>query len=429
MPALPTPRTAATLMWHDDNLNAELLDLKLWGKGCLQYQIRQTGDDVICLIQTGAVWQVVYAERGSVQNVLFESADEAHACAAMVEQIKNIRHDHLVGFFADETAANALKQVLHHLKLLHHADQISYKANEVRFRVWVYGQDIFVVQRHFGEQLPLQQWPSMSERIHLTLTRLRQLDPFDVFTAIALNPPIESAAKLQSLEQQHKISLPSAYRTFLLEVGNGGHWERLETYWPIAEVMANNSAAVWNQPLCAFVAQLKQSGSHDLITVSGNEFDHFPGLLRVADWSNRGRSHFLTQAGDEVDMQQNTKTTMLVTLRTYQRDEWLQNFLDDIQYGLDRIEAFLTFIRSGKDIADLHELPNHASTPIAKLLAGTLKLDVDPNLNNAQLMAMRVEIDYKIVQWRIQNMGKMRDNFGFTAAQAERRAQRILSKP
>lgn len=97
-------------------------------------------------------------------------------------------------------------------------------------------------------------------------------------------------------------------------------------------------------------------------------------------------------------MQQNTNTTML-----------------------------LTFIRSGRGIADIRAHSNYTSTPVAKLLAGSLKIDVDPNLNNAQLVEMREQIDVKIMRWRILNMGKMRDNFGFSAAQAERRAQRILS--
>lgn len=298
-------------MWDNYGLNAELLDLKLWGEGCSQYQIRQTGDDEFCLIQSGSLWQVVYAAKGSVQEVLFESPSEE---------------------------------------------------------------------------------------------------------------------KLRSLEQQHGIYLPAAYRTFILEVGNGGKWERLEYYWTIQEVMANNSAEFWNQPLPEFITSLKESGSRVLIEVIGHEFDHFSGLLRISDWSCRGRSHFLTAAGDEVDMQENTKTTMLVILYPYNHQQWLQMFLDDIQYGLEQIERFLTFIRSGRGIAEIKEYHAYYCTPIAKLLAGTLQLDIDPNLDNAELMSMRSKIDYKIEQWRIKNMGKILNNFGFKAEQAEIRSQRVLSK-
>ncbi|BAY35649.1 hypothetical protein NIES2107_75610 (plasmid) [Nostoc carneum NIES-2107] len=63
-------------MWKVEYLNAELLDLKLWGEGCRLYQIRSFGDDEICLIQTDDTpqeslcerWQVVYTERGAVQQ-------------------------------------------------------------------------------------------------------------------------------------------------------------------------------------------------------------------------------------------------------------------------------------------------------------------------------------------------------------------------
>jgi hypothetical protein len=415
-------------MWDNYDLNAELLDLKLWGEGCTQYQIRQTGDDEFCLIQSGSLWRVVYTERGSVQDVLFESLDEAKACEFMYRQITGIRHNHLVGFFQTQLEAEAMVQVIQQLKIEHHTDRISYKNNEPRFRVQVYGKDIFVVERHFGHQLPLKRWLTMPERIHLTLSRLRRLDPYDVFTEISLNPPIGSEEKLRSLEQQHGIYLPAAYRTFLLEVGNGGKWERLEYYWTIEEVMANNSAEFWNQPPPDFITSLKESGSRVLIEVTGHEFDHFSGLLRISDWSCRGRSHFLTAAGDEVDMQENTKTTILVTLYPYIPQQWLQMFLDDIQYGLERIENFLTFIRSGRGIGEIKEYPSYYSTSIAKLLSGTLQIDIDPNLDNAQLISMRPEIDYKIEKWRIKNMGKMPNNFGFGKEQAELRSQRILSK-
>ena len=103
-------------------------------------------------------------------------------------------------------------------------------------------------------------------------------------------------------------------------------------------------------------------------------------------------------------------------------------FLDDIQYGLERIENFLTFIRSGRGIGEIKEYPSYYCTSIAKLLSGTLQIDIDPSLDNAQLISKRSEIDYKIEQWRIKNMGKMPNNFGFGNEQAELRSQRILSK-
>ena len=99
-------------MWDNYDLNAELLELKLWGEGCTQYQIRQTGDDEFCLIQSGSLWRVVYAERGNVQDVLFESSDEAKACEFMYRLITGIRHNHLVGFFKTQSESEAIGQVL-----------------------------------------------------------------------------------------------------------------------------------------------------------------------------------------------------------------------------------------------------------------------------------------------------------------------------
>jgi hypothetical protein len=138
-------------MWeYVQYLNAELLDLKLWGEGCRLYQIRQMGDDEICLIQTDDSWQVVYAERGAVQQLLFEFTDEAEACEFMYREIKRIKHPHLVGLFQTDAEAEQFCQALTQLQI-----QFSHDA---KGRVRVYDRDIFLVERHFGCQLPLRKW-------------------------------------------------------------------------------------------------------------------------------------------------------------------------------------------------------------------------------------------------------------------------------
>lgn len=132
-------------MWEVEYLNAELLDLKLWGEGCRLYQICQMGDDEICLIQTDDTpqeslcerWQVVYTERGAVQQLLFEFTDEAEACEFMYREIKRIKHPHLVGLFPTDAEAEQFCQALTQLQIQCDRD--------TKGRVRVYDRDIFTV--------------------------------------------------------------------------------------------------------------------------------------------------------------------------------------------------------------------------------------------------------------------------------------------
>lgn len=403
-------------MWeYVEYLNAELLDLKLWGEGCRLYQIRQMGDDEICLIQTDDTWQVVYTERGAVQQLLFEFTDEGEACEFMYREIKRIKHPHCVGLFSTDAEAEQFCQALTQLQIQCERDVIPFEGWQARVRV--YDQDIFTVERHFGCQLPLRKWLRVPERIHVTLARLRKFDPYNRYAEIMTNPPIASEAKLSALEAQHGIKLPEVYRTFLLEVCNGGNWERLGHYWSAEEVLANNSAELWNQPLPEFLAKLKAAKSGDWLKNPGNQ--QYPGLLRIVDWDNPVRDLFLTQEGYEVEIQGDW-----IRFCEFSPEQWLKDFLDDIQDGLSIIEGLLAFLRSGKLIRDY---PYFHSVNVAKLLTETIGINIDPELTNEQVK-MRDEIDYKINQWRIENMGKMRYNVGFNAEKAEMRTQRILER-
>jgi SMI1 / KNR4 family (SUKH-1) len=404
-------------MWeYVEYLNAELLDLKLWGEGCRKYQIRSFGDDEICLIQTDDSWQVVYTERGAVQQLLFEFTDEAEACEFMYREIKRIKHPHCVGLFPTDAEADQFCQVLTQLQIQCERDVIPFEGWQARVRV--FDRDIYKVERHFGCQLPLQKWLTIPERIHVTLDRLRKFDPYNRYAQITTNPPIGSEEKLSALEAQHGIKLPEVYRTFLLEVCNGGYWERLGNYWSAEEIMANNSAELWNQPLPEFLAKLKAAKSKDWLKNPGNR--QHPGLLRIVDWDNPVRDLFLTQEGYEVEIQGDW-----IRFCGFSPEQCLKDFLDDIQEGLSTIEGLLTFLRSGELIRDY---PYFHTANFARLLAETIGLDIDPELTNEQVRVMRDEIDYKINQWRIENMGKMRYNFGFNAEQAEVRTQRILER-
>jgi hypothetical protein len=142
-------------------MNIALLEERLHTKGCLHFLIGKLGDDVFCLIRHGAAWQVVYAERGFVREVLFESASEAEACEHMFQQIMRIRHDHVVGVFATRAEAEALSAALTDMELAHHIDRHPYSRGEPRFWVFVYGKSIFAARERFGA-LPLTNWPPTS---------------------------------------------------------------------------------------------------------------------------------------------------------------------------------------------------------------------------------------------------------------------------
>ncbi len=55
------------------------------------FLIQSLGDDVFCLIQAQDEWQVVYAERGFVREILWRSPDLSAACAFMGQQVRRIQ--------------------------------------------------------------------------------------------------------------------------------------------------------------------------------------------------------------------------------------------------------------------------------------------------------------------------------------------------
>jgi hypothetical protein len=243
---------------------------------------------------------------------------------------------------------------------------------------------------------------------------LRQFDPHNRYAEITTNPPIGSEAKVNALEAQYGIQLPEVYRTFLRDVCNGGNWERLGQYWSIEEVMTNNSAELWNQSLPDFLAQLKLKKSQDTINNPGDQ--QYSGLLQIVDWNNPVRDLFLTQEGYEVEIQGD-----VIRFSNYSPEQWLNGFLDDIQYALSNIEDRLAWLRSGKAIQTylldgirFAEMLGHKIHP--------------QRITDQQLMAVRDEVNHQVDQWRIENMGKMQYNFGFNAEQAEARSQRLLEK-
>ena len=74
-----------------DNLRELEQQLSAEGYTAQQFLINALGDDVFCLIQEQDEWQVVYAERGFVQEVLWRSLDQSSACEFMGQQVRRIQ--------------------------------------------------------------------------------------------------------------------------------------------------------------------------------------------------------------------------------------------------------------------------------------------------------------------------------------------------
>ncbi len=165
------------------------LRYKFWVEGCGAYLIHRLGDDEFCLIQENDRWQVVYTERGSIQDVLFESDYEEESCDFLYQYVSKFRHNHLVGFFKNRAEAEAMSQELTRLKLPHHTDVIPYDEKGPRFRVFVYGSDWFTARNYFGDNY-FKEWPSAADRLKIALDQLKKLDPnmdgieHDVYSSI-----------------------------------------------------------------------------------------------------------------------------------------------------------------------------------------------------------------------------------------------------
>ena len=129
-------------------MNIRELEQRLIEEGCNpgNYAIgsRDSASDAFCLTHNGQEWQVYYTERGQDSSPEYTSQSEAEACDYFFSFIMKIRHDHLVGFFRSEAAANELKSRLESHGLHPFQDKIPYGGwKDPRFRVFVSGKEIF----------------------------------------------------------------------------------------------------------------------------------------------------------------------------------------------------------------------------------------------------------------------------------------------
>jgi hypothetical protein len=126
----------------------------------------------------------------------------------MFQQIMQIRHDHVVGVFADLSDAQELMRYLGYLGIKHHL----YSTGN-QHRVYVYGRDVHVVRNHFGE-LPMKTTPAIWEQLELVLARAK----FFVDDAFPLREPPND------LECQVWSALEHKDSTVLRPFSNA-HWQ------------------------------------------------------------------------------------------------------------------------------------------------------------------------------------------------------------
>lgn len=137
-------------------MNIQELRQKLYEEGCnaSMYAIGQRGSasDAYCLTHHGNEWQVYYTERGVDQSPFYTSESEADACQYFFEYIMRFRHDHWVGFFRSERAADELMEKLQVIGLHPRKDAIPYRGKkDLRYRVFVEGREIFPAKELLGK--------------------------------------------------------------------------------------------------------------------------------------------------------------------------------------------------------------------------------------------------------------------------------------
>lgn len=129
---------------------------KLLSEGCRDDSFailsRGSGDDVHCLDRKGNDWVVFFTERGRDSEPIFASPSECEACQFFYDLIVGMEHRHIVGFFKEESEAEALEASIRSICVEPVRNDIpSYSSRyDPRYRVFVVGKNIFTFRRHFG---------------------------------------------------------------------------------------------------------------------------------------------------------------------------------------------------------------------------------------------------------------------------------------
>lgn len=142
-------------------MNASELKKKLIEEGCNRdnFCIGTCGaaSDVYCLSESHGKWSIYYTERGTNKRPIYESRNEAEACARYYKEIMSVEHWHNVGFFESDKPALKLHEELEAIGIrVIRNDMLPLKAGGPKIRrLFVVGKDIFKVKAIYAN-LPLK---------------------------------------------------------------------------------------------------------------------------------------------------------------------------------------------------------------------------------------------------------------------------------
>lgn len=375
------------------NLNVRTLNAHLLAQGAGGYQINRLGDDEFCLIYEGSVWQVVYAERGFAQEVLFESPSEAQACAFHFDHVTRFRHNHLVGKFTVEADAQAFGAQLTQQGIKHEISPIRWSGHDWRYRVVVYGQDVFKVRRRYGN-LPLERIPSLPERIHDAIRRLSEFVPDHEYK---VNPPLAATAveHQPDLSLAYGLPIPETYAYFLREVGDGGPFGPVR-FLSLREVLELNDPQLYKQPAPDFVHAALTSPTGEIKIPLDAITTGLPGLLQISRAGDDRGAYYLTQAGDFVTLER-LGDAVRVSAEPLRREQFYERTLDMIIGGAGQLETYertQELMGFGFGLADLERSLGEAASLEWKhgIIATILKHSPD-------------NLEQKLAAWQTQHGG------------------------
>lgn len=136
-------------------MNSSQISEKLTAEGCSpeNFVVNGHGSDVYCLRESGGTWSVFYTERGVDEPPIFSSRSEEEACQFFYDFIMRMEHWHIVGFYKEKAAAEAMESRLASIgiKAIRNDIPAYHTRNDTRYRVFVVGKDIFKFKQAFGE--------------------------------------------------------------------------------------------------------------------------------------------------------------------------------------------------------------------------------------------------------------------------------------
>jgi hypothetical protein len=326
--------------------NLAQLERKLQAEGCHRYLLNKYGDDEFCLVRDQDQWVVGYTERGFLREELYRTTNESQACEFMFQQIMQIRHDHVVGVFADLSDAQELMRYLGYLGIKHHL----YSTGN-QHRVYVYGRDVHVVRNHFGE-LPMKTTPAIWEQLELVLARAK----FFVDDAFPLRePPNDLECQVWSaLEHAVGIRIPQFYDRFLMHIGNGGIWNSATRFMGYEEVLQHNNAQSVNAPLPAFLQELLNAELHTTLERPASEA-YAEGLIRITHWSYNSGALHLTKHG-KFFYTETLDNQVHYSVAYHNEYDWLMDLIKEVLEFTAFYEQFYARLCVGDGLSELEQL-------------------------------------------------------------------------